>query len=311
MARLRKLTRWLRGCQDPLILMYHRVADTPVDPWHLAVRPSTFERQMAFIARTRRPMPLGWLTAELRAGRRPRGAVAVTFDDACRDVYENAWPVLVRYNIPATVYVVSGSIGSERGYWWNELAELVLGRPSLPPRLDLPVAAPEAEAARQRGDREAMHVALWQAMRSLTPDERDAALRALARAYGDPDIRRAPVMTEQELRAIMEGGLIDLGVHTVTHPHLSSLSAQQQHEELAECRQEVERIVGGPVGSLAYPFGDHDATTMEIARSLGFDHAVGVDLAPANDWSRRFELPRFYVGDWPDTRFQRRLALNG
>ncbi len=311
MVRLRKLARWLSGRRDPLILMYHRVAEAPVDPWHLSVRPSTFERQMAYISRKRRPVPLDWLVAELRAGRRPQGAVAVTFDDAYRDVYENAWPILDRHRVPATIYVVSGAIGSETGYWWDRLAALILVHPLPQTTPDLPVPAPEVEAAWRRGDREAVHRALWEVLRSLTPGERDEALRTLSRAYGDPDIHRAPVMTEAELLAIREGGLIQLGVHTVTHPHLSLLTAEQQHDELLTSRQEVERIVGAPVGSLAYPFGDHDVTTMEVARSLGFDHAVSSERGPANDWRRRFNLPRVYVGDWPDSRFRRRIAFSG
>jgi peptidoglycan/xylan/chitin deacetylase (PgdA/CDA1 family) len=291
--------------------MYHRVAHAPVDPWHLAVRPETFERQMAYIARTRRPVHLDWLAAELRAGRKPRGTVAVTFDDAYRDVLENAWPVLVRHQVPATVYVVSGAIGSETGYWWDILAELVLGRSDLPTELRLPVPAPEAEVARQRGDREALHRELSRALRYATKAELDLALDAVAQAYGNPEIRRAPVMTEHELHRIREGDLVRLGVHTVTHPRLSSLTAARQREELLNCREAVERIVGGPVGSMAYPFGDHDDTTIDVTRSLGFDHAVGVDPGQANDWSHRFALPRLYVGEWSLARFARTLAVNG
>lgn len=311
MNRFGKLARWLSGRRDPLILMYHRVAEAPIDPWHLAVHPSRFEQQMALLARTRQPVPLDWLAAELRAGRRPQGSVAVTFDDAYRDVYENAWPILSRYRIPATVYVVSGAIGSETGYWWDKLAAVVLSHPPLSTKLDLPIPVPKAEAARQHGDRNAMHYALWEALGSLTPAKREEALQVLAHHYGDKQTPRAPVMTEPELRSIREDGLIQLGVHTATHPHLSQLTAEQQRYELTTSRQEVERIVGGPVGSLAYPFGDHDTTTIEVARSLGFDHAVSTIRGPANDWNRRFELPRIYVGDWSRAKFWRRLAFSG
>ena len=38
--------RRLRGRKDPIILMYHRVADVAVDPWELAVAPTRFAEQM-------------------------------------------------------------------------------------------------------------------------------------------------------------------------------------------------------------------------------------------------------------------------
>lgn len=309
LARLGGLARALAGRSHPVILMYHRVAATAVDPWGLSVAPATFERQMAYLARTRRPVHLDWLAAELRAGRRPRRAVAVTFDDAYRDVLQNAWPVLVRHQVPATVFVVSGAIGSEDGYWWDELAELVLGRPVLP--TTLPLEAPEAEAARARGDREGLHLALWQALRLLDPARRAEALRSLAGAYGDPPIPRAPVMTEAELQAIREGGLVRLGVHSVTHPSLPSLPKEAQRAEMAQSRREVERIAGRPAPSLAYPFGDHDATTIRVARELGFDHAVGVEAGPARDWRQRFSLPRVDVKNWTDRQFAQALAWHG
>ncbi|WP_281177556.1 polysaccharide deacetylase family protein [Rubellimicrobium mesophilum] len=266
---------------------------------------------MALLAQTRRPVPLRWLTAELRAGRRPPGAVAVTFDDAYRDVLENAQPSLVRHGVPATVFVVSGTIGSERGYWWDELAQLVLGDQALPEAMDLPVPSPEVELARQQGDRSALHMALWRLVRLRPEEERATIMRAVARAYGDPPIPYAPVMTEHELRSITDGGLVSLGVHTVTHPSLPSLTVERQREELAASRAEVERIAGEPLASLAYPFGDYDETTIGVARSLGFDHAVSVEAGWANDWGRRFALPRIDVKDWPDARFLRTLAWLG
>jgi peptidoglycan/xylan/chitin deacetylase (PgdA/CDA1 family) len=77
---------------------------------------------------------------------------------------------------------------------------------------------------------------------------------------------------------------------------------------LATSRREVERISGAPALSLAYPFGDYDATTVEIVSRLGFDHAVSVLAGPANDWRQRFFLPRLDVKEWTEGEFDRALA---
>ena len=44
-------------------------------------------------------------------------AVVVTFDDGYVDVLETAYPLLARYEIPATVFVVSGCLGKR--FWWD------------------------------------------------------------------------------------------------------------------------------------------------------------------------------------------------
>jgi len=43
---------------DQIILMYHRVADIPVDPWGLAVHPARFEEQIVRLKRLRRVVHL-------------------------------------------------------------------------------------------------------------------------------------------------------------------------------------------------------------------------------------------------------------
>ncbi|MFC1633559.1 polysaccharide deacetylase family protein [Planctomycetota bacterium] len=56
----------------------------------------------------------------------PSKAIAVTLDDGYRDNYENAYPVLKEYNIPATVFLTTGFIGTgkiprwEKGHYTDE-----------------------------------------------------------------------------------------------------------------------------------------------------------------------------------------------
>ena len=42
----------------PLILMYHRIADQPLDPWGTAVSPAHFAEHLEVLCRARRPLPL-------------------------------------------------------------------------------------------------------------------------------------------------------------------------------------------------------------------------------------------------------------
>lgn len=291
--------------------MYHRVARAEIDPWGLAVAPDVFDEQMAVLARTRRPVSLDWLARELKAGRNPARAVSVTFDDAYRDVLEHAKPSLVRHGIPATVFVVWEAVGSPRGYWWDELADLVLGATAIPSCIPLPNPDPEVEAARASGDRQRLHLALWRVLRALPKSDRTPALEALSEAYGTTRPATAPVMKQEELLALMEGGRIDLGVHTLSHPPLPSLSCEAQAAEIAGCKVQLERLTGKPNRRLAYPFGDYDERSTQIARDLGFDYAVSVNSGPVTGWGQRFELPRNDVKNWKADAFARRLQWFG
>lgn len=50
--------------------------------------------------------------------------ICLNFDDGYRDVYQNALPILDRYNIKATCFINSGSIGLAHLMSWEELSEL-------------------------------------------------------------------------------------------------------------------------------------------------------------------------------------------
>jgi len=94
------------------VLCYHAVDPSWSAP--ISVHPSLFERHCAWLA-GRRVVPL---EASVATGPRGRG-VAITFDDGFASVFEHAFPILRRYRLPATVFVVAGTLGAhERPVDW-------------------------------------------------------------------------------------------------------------------------------------------------------------------------------------------------
>lgn len=117
---LRLAVSWLasRYKGGALILGYHRVATAERDPYRLCVRPQYFEEQLAVLQRVAQPLSLAELYCALGDNRLPRRAVALTFDDGYADFLHEALPLLNSYQIPATVFVVSGCLGGS--FWWEE-----------------------------------------------------------------------------------------------------------------------------------------------------------------------------------------------
>ena len=91
------------------VLVYHSVSDDPRNPF--AVEPAAFHAQMAHLRAHREVVPLAVLASAVASNSAlPRGAVAVTFDDGYLDNYEAAFPVLSMFSIPATIFLVAGSV---------------------------------------------------------------------------------------------------------------------------------------------------------------------------------------------------------
>src|SRR5712692_1330157 len=113
-----------------IILTYHRV----IEKWDetldysqpgMVVTASTFERQVAFLNEHFEVVTLGALLAEGNvAGRAVRPRCVVTFDDGWRDNYDLAFPILRQHDIPATIFLTTDFIGTDRAFWHTELLYL-------------------------------------------------------------------------------------------------------------------------------------------------------------------------------------------
>lgn len=306
-TRLGRMHARLVGRTDPIVLMYHRVAEVPHDPWRLAVAPARFAEQLDVLTRRRRVVPLDWLVAELEARRVPDRAVAITFDDGYADVLLHAKPVLERFAAPATVYLTTGAIGRRAELWWDELARLVLASPALPAAVTLAIGG--RPTTFDTADRAAAHLAIWSALRPLAEAPRAALLAELARAIVVPAPRHPldRALDPDEVRALAAGGLVAIGAHTVTHPSLPLLDPAAQRREMRESRAACEALVGAPVTAFAYPFGDHDDASVAAARECGFRHACTVEPGVVTSARQRFRIPRILVDDWDGAELERRV----
>ena len=101
--------------QQACIFYYHRVADvgfidSQIDDWN--VTPAQFERQMTTLLSFAEIVPLAELPGRLAdADKIRKPLVSLTFDDGYANFHSQALPVLKRYGVPATAFVVTSSIG--------------------------------------------------------------------------------------------------------------------------------------------------------------------------------------------------------
>lgn len=108
------LPAWSRGKKNKLlVLRYHSVND--YRKHEVNVRINTFRKQMEFLARCYQPVSLKEAVEDLKEKRQlPDNAVVVTFDDGYKDNYTNVYPILKKLNIPATIFLVVGYVGTDK-----------------------------------------------------------------------------------------------------------------------------------------------------------------------------------------------------
>jgi peptidoglycan/xylan/chitin deacetylase (PgdA/CDA1 family) len=94
-----------------IVLTYHRIRDDDKDS-HIAVSTDNFDKQMSYLKRCFNVVPLNALMKNKEKKLVTlRDNVAITFDDGYRDNFLNAYPILQKYQIPATVFLISKLVG--------------------------------------------------------------------------------------------------------------------------------------------------------------------------------------------------------
>lgn len=107
------------------ILMYHSISDDEVAPRFrpYVVRPSSFQQQMARIRdHGYTALSVSGLVRARASGGLPERSVVITIDDGFADFYQNAVPVLLKYGLTATLYIVTGGVGG-RCAWLDSSGE--------------------------------------------------------------------------------------------------------------------------------------------------------------------------------------------
>jgi len=114
------------------ILMYHRVsANSKYKNSRWSVTPDNFERQIkylqdngySFVRMTEAYQK--YLAASSTTSSVYHKTLALTFDDGYRDFYTTVFPLLKKYNISATVFVITRDVGKNGNVTWEMLREMI------------------------------------------------------------------------------------------------------------------------------------------------------------------------------------------
>lgn len=111
------------------------------------------------------------------------------------------------------------------------------------------------------------------------------------RADGEGD---RPMLTWEQIAAISASG-IECGAHSFAHFQLDTLSAAAAREEIVRSKGILEKHLGRPVMTFAYPHGYYSPTVRRLVQQAGFSSACAVKHAMSTLADDRFALARIIV----------------
>ncbi len=299
------------------VLVYHRVAEPSQDPAQLAVSPEHFDQQMSIIARRARAVRLDaevqGRTAQRPSRKAPR--FAITFDDGYVDNLHTALPVLERYEVPATIFIITRCI-DQPFFWWTHLADIIFGGPhDLPDTVEASCCVGLLDAAVDstivdQGPN-AVYVAMHKALAQRPFDDRSSLLDQIAThlSFTPPAGAARPVTTAQ-LRQLDHHPLITIGAHTHSHPRLTEVSREEALDEIVQGDRHLDALLGPGRRLFAYPYGNANKAVVQVVRQAGHDVAFTTVSRPLSRFDNPRLLPRIATSDTTGAEFARLRGLS-
>lgn len=331
MFKLKWLAKRNPVAEKALVLMYHRIADVNRDPWKLAVSPMHFEQQLALLTEKFTVVSVPELVRQMADKHVAPDSICLTFDDGYADNFHIAKPLLQKYKCPATFFITTQNLINQQAFWWDELERLLLDEEVLPDCFSAAIGGCEITArlgaetrltALQKHKqnrwvwpqtpttrRLKLYLRLWKALKPLLHSDIQTELAKIknwanAKQESKPDLLP---MTVGQLQQLAAHPLFHIGIHTLTHPALSSHPYEIQHKEIVENQRLLELCCNRSINTLAFPYGDYNAETLDIVRKHKLAACFSTKALPVTTESNPIDLGRFQVIDRNASALEKQL----
>ncbi len=262
-----------------LILTYHRFSadghdDDGKTPAH------QFAKQLEYLKAHYDVVPLSQLVERITGSDSlPSGLAAVTIDDGYSDAYQIAYPLLRRYGIPATLFVVT-EFANRRSWIWTDKARFLLQQ-APPQRLAIKIQDSELRFELNGVNSRRRASELINSIIKRLPDEsKEESIERLSSAIGVAIHRTPPEgfssVTWNQAREMDANG-VEIGSHTLTHPILTNVGADRLRRELRDSKAQLEEVLRHQVDLFCYPNGDIDERARSEVAHAGYRAAVTVE----------------------------------
>lgn len=230
----------------------------------------------------------------LAEGRRrasdPRAArpyVNFSVDDCYRDTYEHVVPLFRSHGVPVTLFVTTGIPDGTMAMSGAGLEDTILqrdeitvdGHKVLTDTIERKMTAYSLLEARWDGPKSPVFYARFCAENGLDAEA----------------LHWKHAITWDMLEELAKDPLVEIGSHTVSHPRVSALAAEDAMRELSESRKRLQEKLNVPVNDFAFPYGrlkDCSPRDFEIARRAGYESVSTTTKGLVRNGTTSFVLPR-------------------
>jgi peptidoglycan/xylan/chitin deacetylase (PgdA/CDA1 family) len=237
-----------------------------------------FEQHLKVYLKYGTPISLETLLCKERL---PPSPIVVTIDDGYANNYGLGFPVLKKYNFPATIFLTTGFI-DRRLFLWTDWLEFIAANAS---NVDIKIELNKEVISFNLGApplRNMVIERLKSILKNMPINKIESFLYELQEMLNVKyDWEKIPEtlqpLTWRQIREMRKSRLISFGGHTVSHAILSKCNQEEQNFEMVESKARIEKELNEECLILAYPNGkvnDFTEETIRLAKKANYRIAV-------------------------------------
>lgn len=117
---------------------------------------------------------------------------------------------------------------------------------------------------------------------------------------GQPDSSET-VAPASMIRVLARDELVEIGSHSVTHPHFNRLDDETARQEFERLKADLEAIIDRDVRTFSFPHGACNLRSIDLAKHSGYGKVFTIEPTLASIDGAAFVLGRVRVepSDWP------------
>ena len=226
----------------------------------------------------------------------------LTFDDGWFDFYQNAFPILYKYKVPATVFLPTNHIGKNKEFWTDKLSKCLLKYFMNAPKINDLENNPIIKKFNATNTPYKQRIGLIiEMLKCFKLDEIEILVDDLSKKVGigvTKTVERSFISWD-EAKEMKDSGLISFGSHTVNHEILTNLDIENVRRELNQSRCDLlnHRVVEQDFIPFCYPNGNYNEKIIKEVENSGYHLAVTTNKGWNDKNTNHFELKRVGLHD--------------
>lgn len=294
--------RWLNR-HKILIVMYHGITDDDLPfPCWWQLPKNMFYKQINFLKKHYRILTLHEVCNKINNNEPlPTYTAVITFDDGYANNAQVAFPILNDLNIPTTIFVTIGNIGTDNLLWPDQLycafayAQVMslnmedqgLGTYSL---INMALRANAFNEFQKK-------------IKAYDVDKKNMLIDIAVERLGYSSKNKGKIenafsmMSWENIKKLNETDLIEFGAHSVSHEILTQLSTQEKRKEIIDSCSILKEKIKNKNIAFAYPNGNYDEECVQILKKENVYCGLTVDSGLNSKNNNIYQLKRIGIGN--------------